>query len=130
MEETLTRPTSPEGEIQLLPPWVLVEAYDIEEVKGSVAGISIRDLGFFREVEASIREVIGGGVKGLEKEYVQAHTEAVGRVREEAEKLGANTILNFDVTDEIIRDLETGNLLIKAVAEGVAAVLKDEKQVI
>ncbi len=78
-----------------------VPGYEILETKGFVYGLTVRSRGVGGQIGAGIRSMFGGEIK----EYVQmmAHSrdEAIERVINHAEEMGANAIISarFDSND-------------------------------
>lgn len=123
--EIISAPKSSDGRVQLIPPWAVIDAYDIKESIGGVQGVSVRGLGFVREFGAQVKDVLGGSATGIEKEYEKAYADSVTKLRKEAENLGADSVINFTVDQDLIIDPESQRMMIQAIAEGVAVRLKD-----
>ena len=65
----------------------------IIEVKGLVQGSVVRAKHVGRDIGASLKTLVGGEIKGYSELMMEARGIALERMREEAEKLGANAIV-------------------------------------
>jgi uncharacterized protein YbjQ (UPF0145 family) len=78
-----------------------VPGYEILETKGFVYGLTVRSRGVGGQIGAGIRSMFGGEIK----EYVQmmshSRDEAIERIINHAEDMGANAIISarFDSND-------------------------------
>jgi uncharacterized protein YbjQ (UPF0145 family) len=70
-----------------------IEGKRITETLGLVRGSTIRARHVGRDVMASLRNVVGGEVKDYTVMLAQAREEALQRMIEQAEKMGANAIV-------------------------------------
>ena len=70
-----------------------IEGKRIIETLGLVKGSTIRARHVGRDIMASLRNVVGGEVKDYTVMLAQAREEALGRMVEQAEKMGANAIV-------------------------------------
>lgn len=66
----------------------------IVEHYGLVAGNTVRAKHIGRDIMASFKNVIGGELKGYTELLSEARDEAVSRMTEQAQSLGANAIVN------------------------------------
>ena len=69
-----------------------VEGKRILEYKGLVAGEAILGANLFRDLFASIRDIVGGRAGSYEKVLNDARQTAVGEMTDKAEQLGANAV--------------------------------------
>lgn len=67
----------------------------IIEVKGLVQGSVVRAKHVGRDIGASLKTLVGGEIKGYSELMMEARGIALERMREEAEKLGANAIVGM-----------------------------------
>ena len=67
---------------------------DIEEVLGLVRGNTVRAKNIGRDFTQGIRNIFGGELKSYSDLLTDAREEAIERMQEEAEKLGADAIIN------------------------------------
>ncbi len=70
-----------------------VEGKRITETLGLVRGSTIRARHVGRDIMASLRNIVGGEVKDYTVMLAQAREEALQRMIEQAEKMGANAIV-------------------------------------
>ncbi len=66
----------------------------IKKVLGLVKGNTIRARHIGRDVMAFFRNITGGEIRDYTKMMAEAREQAIDRMIEEAEKLGANAIVN------------------------------------
>lgn len=62
---------------------------------GYVKGSTIRAKHVGRDIAAGFKQLVGGEIKGYTEMMEESRKIAVGRMVEEAEKLGANAIVGF-----------------------------------
>jgi len=74
----------------------------IDEVLGEVTGLTVRSRNAGTQIGASFKAFVGGELKGLTKQLAETREQALSRITENAEAMGANAILamRFD-SDEI-----------------------------
>lgn len=70
-----------------------IEGKRITETLGLVKGSTIRARHVGRDIMAGLRNVVGGEVKDYTVMLAQAREEALGRMIDQAEKMGANAII-------------------------------------
>jgi len=70
-----------------------IEGKKVTETLGLVKGSTIRARHIGRDVMAGLRNVVGGEVKDYTVMLAQAREEALGRMIDQAEKMGANAII-------------------------------------
>ena len=75
--------------------------HEIEEVLGSVFGLTVRSRHVGSTLGAALKSVAGGELKGLTKLLVEGRREAEERLMEDARGKGANAIVafRFDTSD-------------------------------
>ena len=66
----------------------------IVEVKGLVQGNTVRAKHVGRDIAAGLKNIFGGELRGYTELLVESRHEAVRRMVAQAEKLGANAVLN------------------------------------
>jgi uncharacterized protein YbjQ (UPF0145 family) len=69
---------------------------------GLVSGDAILGANIFRDFFASIRDIVGGRSAAYEAELRKAKEIALGEMREQARRLGANAIVGIDIDYETI----------------------------
>jgi len=70
-----------------------IEGKRVTETLGLVKGSTIRARHMGRDIMAGLRNVVGGEVKDYTVMLAQAREEALGRMIDQAEKMGANAII-------------------------------------
>ena len=70
-----------------------IEGKRITETLGLVRGSTIRARHMGRDIMAGLRNIVGGEVKEYTVMLAQAREEAIQRMIEQAEKMGANAIV-------------------------------------
>lgn len=68
---------------------------DIKEIKGFVKGSTIRSKHIGKDITAGLKSIVGGELTGYNEMLVEARQLAIGRMVEDAEKLGANAIIGM-----------------------------------
>ena len=96
--------------------------YEVVEVYGEVFGLIVRSRNIFGNIGASFRTIFGGEVRGYTKLLSNTREQALERLRNEAETVGANAILmmRFDSGD-------IGGVMNEVVAYGTAVKVKPGK---
>ena len=100
-----------------------VEGRRIVEYKGLVAGEAILGANLFRDLFASIRDIVGGRSGSYEKVLNEARQTAVGEMTDKAAALGANAVIGVDLDYETIGS--NGSMLM-VTAAGTAVAWNDQ----
>jgi len=79
-----------------------VEGRRVVEYKGLVAGEAILGANLFRDLFASIRDIVGGRAGSYEKVLNDARQTAVAEMTDKAAALGANAVIAVDIDYEAI----------------------------
>ncbi|WP_428609214.1 YbjQ family protein [Sedimenticola sp.] len=66
----------------------------IQKHLGLVQGSSVRAKHVGRDIMASLKNIFGGELKGYTELLQESREEAMGRMQQQAEAIGANAILN------------------------------------
>lgn len=66
----------------------------VVEYKGLVQGNTVRAKHIGRDLMASLKNIVGGEIRGYTELLSEARDEAVNRMSERAELLGANAVIN------------------------------------
>lgn len=95
--------------------------YRVKQVKGEVFGLVVRTRSLPMNIVAALRGLFGGEIRTYTDLLKDARGQAVARMIENAERLGANAILSmrFDAS-------EFGNTSTEIVAYGTAAIIEPE----
>ncbi len=75
-----------------------VPGYRIVRVLGIVKGSTVRAKHIGKDILAGLRQIVGGEIKEYTEMLAEARAEAERRMIEEAERLGANAIVNVRYT--------------------------------
>ncbi|HLR70053.1 MAG TPA: YbjQ family protein [Pseudogracilibacillus sp.] len=67
----------------------------IDDVKGLVQGSTVKAKHMGRDIGASFKTLVGGEIKGYSDLMKEAREEALERMKQEAEKIGANAIIGM-----------------------------------
>ena len=92
----------------------------IREYKGVVFGEVISGVYFFRDIAASIRDLVGGRSTSYEEELINARSQAMDEMAERAVRLGADAVIGIDIDYEVLG--EKGGMLM-VTASGTAVKL-------
>jgi uncharacterized protein YbjQ (UPF0145 family) len=96
-----------------------IDGYEITEYLGIVTGEAILGANIFKDLFASIRDIVGGRSAAYEKELRQARDLALAGMQADAERMGANAVVGVDLDYETIQSGQTGNMLM-VTASGTA----------
>ena len=77
----------------------------ITEVKGLVQGNTIRARNIGRDIVAGLRNIVGGEVTEYTRLMAESREQAIMRMTEQAEGLGANAVVGDEGTSSRGRDL-------------------------
>ena len=96
-----------------------IEGKTITQYCGIVTGEAILGANLFRDLFASVRDIVGGRAASYEKELTTARQLALDELAEEAKKLGADAIVGVDLDYEVVG--QSGSMLMVSVS-GTAVV--------
>jgi uncharacterized protein YbjQ (UPF0145 family) len=94
-----------------------VEGRRIVEYKGLVAGEAILGANVFKDLFASIRDIVGGRSGSYEKVLNEARQTAIADLTDAAHKLGANAVIGVDIDYETVG---TNGSMLMVTAAGTA----------
>lgn len=97
-----------------------IEGHTISKYCGVVTGEAVMGTNIFRDMFASIRDIVGGRSSSYEKELKKARDLAFTEITEEAKTLGANAIVGIDIDYEVLG--ESNGMLMVSVS-GTAVVI-------
>lgn len=97
-----------------------VEGKNITRYCGVVAGEAILGANLFKDLFASIRDLVGGRSATYERELQKAREIALQELQERARELGANAVVGIDLDYEVIG--QNGSMLMVS-ASGTAVVI-------
>jgi uncharacterized protein YbjQ (UPF0145 family) len=98
-----------------------VEGRRITRYMGIVVGEAILGANVFRDLFASIRDIVGGRSGAYEQELQKARDIALSEMEQRAQAMGANAIVGVDLDYEVVG--ESGSMLMVSVS-GTAVVLE------
>ncbi len=98
-----------------------VEGKRIVAYKGLVAGEAILGANLFRDLFASIRDIVGGRSGSYEKVLSDARATAVSELTDRAAELGANAVVGVDLDYETVGS--NGSMLM-VTAAGTAVLIE------
>jgi uncharacterized protein YbjQ (UPF0145 family) len=75
-----------------------VPGYTITEVKGLVQGNTIRAKHLGRDIGAGLKNLVGGELRGYTELLTESRREALERMLQQANELGANAVVNVRFT--------------------------------
>ena len=79
-----------------------LEGYKIEKYLGVVTGETIIGANMFKDLFASVRDLVGGRSGAYEKVLAKAKNIAMQEMEDRAQELGANAILAIDLDYETV----------------------------
>ena len=100
-----------------------VEGKTIRKVFGLVTGEAIMGANIFKDIFASITNIVGGRSQAYEKEFQRAKQIAVEEMVADAKAMGANAVVGVDLDYESIA-ISGSNMLMVA-ASGTAVTISE-----
>jgi len=91
-----------------------IEGKTIEAYHGIVIGEAIMGANLFKDLFASIRDVVGGRSGSYEAELTKARKVAFDELKQEALSLGANAIVGVDLDYEVVG--QNGSMLMVSIS--------------
>jgi len=79
-----------------------VPGKEIKKVFGLVRGNTIRARHIGRDISAALKNIVGGEIRDYTKMMAESREQALDRMVEEAESLGANAIINIRFSTSMI----------------------------
>ena len=70
-----------------------IPGYEIEEILGVVFGNTVRSKHLGKDLAAALKTIAGGEIKSYTEMLTEARNEAIERMINEAEKLGADAVV-------------------------------------
>ncbi len=80
----------------------VLEGQPVREYRGIVTGEVIVGANLFRDLFASVRDIVGGRSGAYEDVMARARQEALLEMQAEAAKLGANAVIGVDLDYEVL----------------------------
>ena len=100
-----------------------IDGKRITNYHGLVTGEAILGANLFKDLFASIRDIVGGRAQAYERELQNAKDIALSEMEQEAALLGANAIVGIDLDYETIGTGGGGNMLMVS-ASGTAVTVE------
>ncbi|MDT0594144.1 heavy metal-binding domain-containing protein [Glaciecola petra] len=91
-----------------------VEGKTIEAYYGIVIGEAIMGANVFKDLFASIRDIVGGRSGAYEAELTKARKIAFDEIQKEAMMLGANAVVGVDLDYEVVG--QNGSMLMVSIS--------------
>ncbi|WP_028030601.1 heavy metal-binding domain-containing protein [Gemmobacter nectariphilus] len=82
-----------------------VEGRPAREYLGIVTGEAILGANIFRDLFASVRDIVGGRAGAYEQELGKARRTALAEMQDEARRLGADAVVGVDLDYEVINNM-------------------------
>lgn len=79
-----------------------VAGYRVQEIKGLVQGNTVRAKHAGRDIAASLKNIVGGELKGYTELLTESRREALERMIAQAQQLGANAVVNVRFTTSAV----------------------------
>jgi uncharacterized protein YbjQ (UPF0145 family) len=79
-----------------------IDGKPVQEYLGIVMGESIVGAHIFRDIFASVRDIVGGRAKGYEEALRGARQEALHEMAIHAQNLGADAVIGVDIDYEVV----------------------------
>lgn len=98
-----------------------IDGKQIKEYKGIVTGEAILGANIFRDMFASIRDIVGGRSAAYERELGAARKIALEEMAEQARQMGADAVVGIDLDYEVL-GANQGMLMVSA--SGTAVVTR------
>ena len=98
-----------------------MEGRKITRYCGIVAGEAVLGANVFKDMFASVRDIVGGRSGTYEKEFRKARQIALDELSEQARELGANAVVGIDLDYEVLGE-KNGMLMVSA--SGTAVVVE------
>jgi uncharacterized protein YbjQ (UPF0145 family) len=97
-----------------------IEGKKISQYLGIVTGEAIMGANIFKDLFASITDILGGRSGAYEKELIRAKEIAMQELEERAQEMGANAVVGVDLDYEVLgRD----NSMLMVSASGTAVIV-------
>lgn len=95
----------------------IIEGHPIEAYFGIVTGEAVVGANIFRDLFASVRDIVGGRSSSYEKVFADARATAIREMEMAAMNLGANAVVGVDLDYEV---LGANNSMLMVTASGTA----------
>ncbi len=82
-----------------------IEGKSIKDYRGVVVGEAILGANVFRDIFASITDIVGGRSGAYEKSLGEARETALMELQQRAEEVGGNAVVGVDLDYEVINNM-------------------------
>ena len=103
----------------LLTTTTAIEGKPVSRYLGVVTGEAIIGANVFRDIFASVRDIVGGRSATYERGLAEAREVAMNEMQQRAQELGANAVIGIDLDYEV---LGQGNGMLMVSVSGTAVV--------
>jgi len=100
-----------------------IEGRKVKSYLGIVSGEAILGANLFKDLFASVRDIVGGRSAAYEKELRRAKAVAIEEMSAQAKDLGANAVIGVDLDYETI-----GQSMLMVVASGTAVAVAERRR--
>lgn len=97
-----------------------LEGRPVQRYLGVVTGEAIIGANIFKDLFASIRNIVGGRAGAYERSLADAREVAMAEMAEQADKLGANAVVGIDIDYEVLGQ-DNGMLMVCVSGTAVVA---------
>jgi uncharacterized protein YbjQ (UPF0145 family) len=80
----------------------IIEGRTVSRYLGVVTGEAIIGANIFRDMFATVRDIVGGRSATYERALAEAREVAMGEMQKRAEELGANAVIGIDLDYEVL----------------------------
>src|SRR5688572_14576791 len=108
------------SEQMLMSTTTVIEGRPVSKYLGVVTGEAIIGANIFRDIFASVRDIVGGRSATYERGLAEARETAMKEMQERAAELGGNAIVGIDIDYEV---LGQNNGMLMVSVSGTAVVL-------
>ncbi len=98
-----------------------IQGKEISQYLGIVTGEAIMGANLFRDLFASVRDIVGGRSGAYEKELARARQTALEELEATAAQLGADAVVGVDLDYEV---LGANNSMLMVTASGTAVKMR------
>lgn len=91
-----------------------IEGKTISQYHGIVIGEAVMGANIFKDLFASIRDIVGGRSGSYEDELTRARKLAFAELEQEARQMGANAVVGIDIDYQVIGD--KGSMLMVSIS--------------
>src|SRR5665648_27352 len=94
--------------------------YEIVETRGFCYGLTVRSRGVGGQIGAGLRSIVGGEIKEYVKMMEESRDEAVYRMIDHAQQMGANAVISVRYDSN-----EVSNVMQEILAYGTAVIVRE-----